>query len=74
MLSDDTDACMVFDRSELVVQAKSREHRNAEYIAFSALPECQNRVAPTHPCHIDMDEVSLLIDTRVGSVYRRDAG
>jgi hypothetical protein len=32
MLSDDTDARMVIDRSEPVVQAMSWEHRNAEYI------------------------------------------
>jgi hypothetical protein len=60
MLSDNTDACMVIDRSEPVVQAKSWERRNAECIACSAQPECQSRVATTYPCHVDKDKVSLL--------------
>jgi hypothetical protein len=67
MLSDNTDACMVIDRSERVLQAKSWEHRNAECIACSAQPECQSRVATTCPCHVDKDKVSFLTDTRVGS-------
>jgi hypothetical protein len=69
MLSDDTDACMLIDRSEPVVQAKSWEHRNAECIACSAQPECQNRVATMYPCHVDKDKVSSLTDTSANTHF-----